>query len=68
MVRIYAHILRPESPLEPGAVTIRHAWAEDGKPNSKTVRPDPSGPTYTLSAGDGPIENRAVTIAVANDR
>ena len=65
--RIYAHYRRPERPLKPGSVKITHAWVEDGRATSRTVRPDLPGQTYTIRAGGKAIRNQSVTIEVANE-
>jgi len=72
MIALWAYLARNPfyhwcEAREPGEVTNTHEWAEAGKPKSETVRPNPAGQTYTVTAAEGPIENRAVTIAVAND-
>jgi hypothetical protein len=67
LVRIYAHLVRPERPLPPGSVTVTHRWLADGRPRQFAIRPDLAGEAYTVTAPGEKIENRSVTIEVANE-
>jgi hypothetical protein len=67
-VAIHAHYVRPARPLKPGAVTVTHAWTEDGKPKTKAVAPDLAGQTYSVKAGGKKVVNRSITIEVTNDK
>jgi len=66
-LRIYAHYRTASRPLAKGQVRVRHEWLGDGKPARQAVALDPAGGTYEVTAKARAVENRSVTIEVAND-